>query len=387
MRIGFAPAGARDAATAVELARRAEEHGLAELWLSEDYLERAAFAVAGGVAAVTERIGIGIGVINPWTRHVAVTAMECAALAEMARGRLTVGLGASNRAWMENQLGIPFRRPVSALLDFGTALRTLLAGEALDREIADMAVRARLSFIPPAPGPDIVYGVKGEAALRRCAPAADGVMLSVLSSPAYASWVSHEFKPRRLIGYALFSCDADRTAARARIAARTARFLGVHGAAPITALGGVPAAAAAEFRRRLLAGEDAAALVTDAMLDALTVSGTPDDCAAAIARFAEAGVDSLILSDDGAQDPVSAAERDRGDRTAIRVRACAFSFPVSRPAAGGHHLTPRSRQRSRFPGGSIRRPRSGTERSSPWCRSRRPIPRCLPCPSPASASA
>jgi 5,10-methylenetetrahydromethanopterin reductase len=306
MRIGFAPAGARDAATAVELARRAEEHGLAELWLSEDYLERAAFAVAGGVAAVTERIEIGIGVINPWTRHVAVTAMECAALAEMARGRLTVGLGASNRAWMENQLGIPFRRPVSALLDFGAALRTLLAGEALDREIADMAVRARLSFNPPAPGPDIVYGVKGEAALRRCAPAADGVMLSVLSSPAYASWVSQEFKPRRLIGYALFSCDADRAVARARIAARTARFLGVHGAAPITALGGVPAAAAAEFRRRLLAGEDAAALVTDAMLDALTVSGSPDDCAAAIDRFAEAGVDSLILSDDGVQDPVSA---------------------------------------------------------------------------------
>jgi 5,10-methylenetetrahydromethanopterin reductase len=305
MRIGFAPAGARDAATAVELARRAEEHGLAELWLSEDYLERAAFAVAGGVAAVTERIGIGIGVINPWTRHIAVTAMECAALAELARGRLTVGLGTSNRAWMENQLGIPFRRPVSALLDFGTALRTLLAGEVLDREIGDMAVRARLSFMPPTPGPGIVYGVKGETALRRCAPAADGVMLSVLSSPAYASWVSREFKPRRLIGYALFSCDADRTAARARIAARTAQFLGVHGAAPITALGGVPAAAAAEFRRRLLAGEDAAPLVTDAMLDSLTVSGTPDDCTAAIARFAEAGVDSLILSDDGAQDPVS----------------------------------------------------------------------------------
>ena len=40
MRIGFAPAGARDAATAVRVARRAEQHDLAELWLSEDYLER-----------------------------------------------------------------------------------------------------------------------------------------------------------------------------------------------------------------------------------------------------------------------------------------------------------------------------------------------------------
>lgn len=303
MRIGFALAGARDAATGIQLARRAEEHGLAELWLSEDYLERAAFAVAGGVAAVTEQMGIGIGVINPWTRHVAVTAMECAALAEIAHGRLTVGLGASNRSWMQDQLGIPFRRPVSTLLDFGSALRILLAGEVLDREVAGAAVSTRLSFVPPKPAPDIVYGVKGEAALRRCAPAGDGVMLSVLSSPAYASWVSAEFKPRRLIGYAFFSCDADRAVARARIATRTARFLGIHGPAPITAFGDVPAAAAAEFRRRLLAGEDATALVTDAMLNALTVSGTPDDCVTALGRFADAGVDSLILSDDGNQDP------------------------------------------------------------------------------------
>lgn len=304
MRIGFAPSGVRDAGTAVRLARRAEQHHLAELWLSEDYLERGAFTVAGGVAAMTERIGIGIGVINPWTRHVAVTAMECAALGEIAGGRLTIGLGASNRTWMQDQLGIPFRRPLSALLDFGDGLRTLLSGEVLARDVAGTSVSARLSFAPPVPAPAIVYGVKGEVALRRCAPAGDGIMLSILSSPAYVSWVRREFQPKRLIAYALFSCGRDCASARARTAARTAHFLGVHGPSPITELAGVPTCLAAEFRRRMLAGQDAADLVTEAMQDMLTVSGTPGDCIAALARFAHAGLDSIILMDDGAQDPL-----------------------------------------------------------------------------------
>ena len=324
MRIGFAPAGARDAATAVRVARRAEQHDLAELWLSEDYLERGAFTVAGGVAAATERIGIGIGVINPWTRHVAVTAMECAALTELAGGRLTIGLGASNRRWMQDQLGIPFHRPISTLLDFGDGLRTLLSGEALARDVAGTPVSARLSFTPPAPEPAIVYGVKGEVALRKCAPAGDGIMLSVLSSPAYVSWVRREFQPKRLIAYALFSCDRDRATARARITARTAQFLGVHGPSPITELAGVPAGPAAEFRRRMLAGEDAAGLVTEAMKDVLTVSGTPGDCVAALARFADAGLDSIVLMDDGVQDPLHAV-----DEIAALARETGYLSPPS----------------------------------------------------------
>lgn len=96
MRVAYSVAGTRPAGEAVELAREAERLGVDEVWLSEDYFERGAFALAGALAVATERVGVGIGVVNPWTRHPVLTAMETSALDELAPGRVLLGLGASN---------------------------------------------------------------------------------------------------------------------------------------------------------------------------------------------------------------------------------------------------------------------------------------------------
>jgi 5,10-methylenetetrahydromethanopterin reductase len=76
-------------------ARAAERAGLGSVWLIEDYFHPGAFALAGAVAAVTESVAIGLGVVNPYTRHPALVAMETASLAGLAPGRVVLGLGAS----------------------------------------------------------------------------------------------------------------------------------------------------------------------------------------------------------------------------------------------------------------------------------------------------
>lgn len=310
MRIGFAPAGSRDAATAVAMARYAEELGLAEVWVSEDYLERGAFALAGGIAAATERVAIGLGVINPWTRHVALTAMECAALDELSGGRLIVGVGASNRAWMEGRLGIPFDRPIPVLLEHVAVLRRLLAGEHVVAEVGGLPLDAGLAFRPRADGSSIPIqlGVKGPVALRRAAEVADGLMLSVLSSAPYVRWVRETHPDQLLTAYAFVSGGADGAAARERIRARTARFLGMHGPSEITARAGVDVPLAEELQRRLRAGEPAAELVSDELLDVVAVAGTLPEAAAAAAHLADAGLDVLVAMDDGVSDPHEAVE-------------------------------------------------------------------------------
>jgi 5,10-methylenetetrahydromethanopterin reductase len=94
----------------VDWARDAERAGLGSVWIIEDYYHPGAFALAGAAAAATARIGIGLGVVNPYTRHPALLAMETAALAGVAPGRLVLGLGSSNRRWIEQQMAIPSRR-------------------------------------------------------------------------------------------------------------------------------------------------------------------------------------------------------------------------------------------------------------------------------------
>lgn len=313
MKLGFAPAGSRDAATAVDMAVIAERIGYDQVWVSEDYLERGAFAVAAGIAARTSRVEIGLGVINPWTRHVALTAMECAALDELSQGRLIVGLGASNARWMEGMLGFRFERPVRRLTEYASALRLLLSGNAFEGSVGDQHISASLSFSPLRNDVPIHLGVKGPVALREGSSVADGLMLSVLSSPAYVKWVASEHPLMPLTAYVMTSIadspGAAGGAARDRVRPRVAQFLGVHGPSRIASAGGVGEELAAEFRRRLLSGESAAELVDDDLLGRLALAGTPEEVRAGVERFEAAGLGALVGMDDGITDPEKMVSR------------------------------------------------------------------------------
>ncbi|MDQ6525123.1 LLM class flavin-dependent oxidoreductase [Nocardioides sp. LHD-245] len=302
MRLGVAPSGRRTAADAVRLAQRAEAAGLHEVWVSEDYLERGAFAVAGAIAAVTETVRVGLGVVNPWTRHVALMAMEAHALDEVADGRSVLGLGASNARWMQEQLGIEFERPIGVLAEYTAALRTLLRGERLRQTLLGNEIDCALDAAPARDVP-IVWGVKGPRALASGAESADGLMLSVLSSAGYARWVRETYRPREITAYASFRIAPSTAEAREQLRAHTARYLGMHGASAITEHAGIDQELAAELQRRLRSGQPAADLVDDACVGAVTVSGTVEDAARGLLAMRDAGVDSLVVIDDGTAAP------------------------------------------------------------------------------------
>ena len=88
--VGFENLHAREF---VRNAKLAEELGFGTWWVPEDYFFRGAFTLAAAAAAATSRIKIGIGVLNPYTRHPAMIAMEFGALDEVSDGRAILGLG------------------------------------------------------------------------------------------------------------------------------------------------------------------------------------------------------------------------------------------------------------------------------------------------------
>lgn len=307
MRLAFSLSGHRNAAEAVDLARMTEELGLHDVWVTEDYCERGAFALAGAIAAATRRVRIGIGVVNPWTRHPMLLAMEFAALDELSAGRAVLGLGASNSRWMTEQLGIPFDRPIGRLRDSVQILRTALAGESVDHDGANFRVHARLGFTPTRPRPPIVLGVKGKQALAMAADCADGLLLSILSSPAYVEWVREQVGPRHeLSAYVAVSAGDDPATARDQVRPTVARYLGVHGDQAITRVAGLDPERAAAFRQGWVDGTPRVDLVDDALLDTFAVTGSLDGAGDALARFASAGLDVAVLRDDPDVDPEDA---------------------------------------------------------------------------------
>ena len=308
MRLALALSGKRPANDAVALARAAEELGFADVWLTEDYCERGAFALAGAVAVATDRVRVGIGVVNPWTRHSVLTAMETAALAELAPGRVVLGLGASNPRWMEEQLGIPFEQPLTVLDATTRAVRQALGGAKVVGHDGRFDVDVQLAFTPPSPIP-LHLGVKGPKALALAGDVADGVLLSVLSSAPYIRWARDILGSGVELGaYVALSIDDDRDAARQHIIPFTATFLGIHGDHAITRTAGLDADLLAAFRRGWVDGAPRTDLVDDRILDTFVVAGDHDTCAARVAELADAGLDALVVHDQMADDPVAQLE-------------------------------------------------------------------------------
>lgn len=302
-------------ARVADWARAAERAGLGSVWIIEDYFHPGAFALAGAAAAATERIAVGLGVVNPYTRHPALLAMETAALAGIAGGRAVLGLGSSNRRWIEEQMGMPFRAPLAAVRESVEIVRRLLAGERVTCRgrcftLDDVA----LEWTPKEPVP-VLLGVKGPQALRLAGEVADGVHCSVLASPAHVRRVRRTTARSdgfRVVAYVLTSVGDDGGRARDAVRPLVARYLGLLHGQSILQDAGLGPERTRPFRDALDRGAPAAALVDDAILDAVAVAGTPAHCARQLERWAEAGLDTPIA--------VMPPAADLGEQLALHAR-------------------------------------------------------------------
>jgi 5,10-methylenetetrahydromethanopterin reductase len=176
------------------LGRLAERRGYDSLWVTERYFQEETFSLLGYLAAATERIELGLGVANPYTRHPALLAMAAATLDRLAGGRLLLGLGRSERAVIEGALGIPYGAPRETLAEAVALIRRLLAGERVTDDVGRFTVRdARLAVTPARPVP-IYLAAIGPRALRLAGAVADGVLLNAYVPPGYVRYAVEEVR-------------------------------------------------------------------------------------------------------------------------------------------------------------------------------------------------
>ena len=91
-----------------EYGRIAEDNGFDSLWVTERYFHEETFSMLGFLAAATQRIKLGVGVVNPYTRNPALLAMASATLDRLSGGRFLLGLGRSEKAVMQEKMGIVY---------------------------------------------------------------------------------------------------------------------------------------------------------------------------------------------------------------------------------------------------------------------------------------
>ena len=91
--IGLRLHGGLNPRSCIDLAQTAEANGFASLWFAENPLQRGVLPAASACALLTRRLRIGLGIINVYSHHPTLIAMEFAALDELANGRARLGIG------------------------------------------------------------------------------------------------------------------------------------------------------------------------------------------------------------------------------------------------------------------------------------------------------
>ncbi len=115
----------------IECVRSADACGYDSFWMPEAW-EHEAFSILTELAVRTERIHVGTGIINVFSRSPALIAMTVATLDEISGGRVRLGLGTSGARVIEDFHGIKFKKPLTRLKETIHVVRALLSGERID---------------------------------------------------------------------------------------------------------------------------------------------------------------------------------------------------------------------------------------------------------------
>jgi 5,10-methylenetetrahydromethanopterin reductase len=295
-------------------AQFAERCGFEAVWQAESRLVREATVPMAAFAAVTERIAIGSGVVNNWTRNVGLLAATFSTLDDLAPGRIRLGIG----AWWDPlaaRVGIRRRRPVQAMRETVEVTRRLLAmervtfhGEFVD--VADIEIDIVHGDRSPKHVPIYVAATTGMRMMELAGEIGDGVLLNYLVGPGYnrvalehlaigaerAGRTLDDVDRPQLV---VCSLDDDRSLALDRARELVTQYLGqqphigeASGVDPslleeIGAILGWPAT-----HEQI---ERAMALVPDEVVQLVTASGTADECREKVAEYVAAGCTCPVL--------------------------------------------------------------------------------------------
>ena len=179
---------AHDLRDGLKTVQYAEKKGFDSVWQAESRLVRDAIVPMAAYAAVTEKIKIGSGVINNWTRNIGLLAATFLTLDDLAPGRIICGIG----AWWDplaKNVGINRSKPLTAMKETVLILKRLLNmervtfhGEFVHVDGIELDVvhgRREPRDVP------VYIGATGDQMMEMTGEIADGVVLNYCVAPEY----------------------------------------------------------------------------------------------------------------------------------------------------------------------------------------------------------
>ncbi len=288
----------------------AEDAGYESLWVTERYFHEEIFSLLGYLGAATEKIKLGVGVTNPYTRNPALLAMATATLDRITGGRFLLGLGRSERQVIQDKMGMSYGNSQAALKGAVSLVKRLLSGERVTDSDGPFTLRnARLATTPIQQNLPIYLAAIGKKGLRLAGAIADGVLLNAYVPPSYVKYAVEEIRcaaqeagrdPESIdIACMLVVRMTDEPQTLLpTLKKRIVRLLDeAYVGEILLGKGGFDPSILGPLRESYAKdeGKEAVGLITDEMVESFYLIGSVEKCKEGIAEYRQAGVDLPLL--------------------------------------------------------------------------------------------
>ena len=291
-------------------AKTAEEQGCEYVWITDHYNNRDVYSTISILALSTNKIKIGAGVTNPYTRHPVVTASNIAAVNEISGGRVILGIGPGDKMTFD-ALGIEGTKPLTAVKETVTVVKELLTGKkvSFDGEILKIK-NAKLDFTHPKKTDadmniPVYIGAQGPKMLETAGAVGDGVLINgshpddfKAAVPLIKNGAESSGRTVNEIDIAAYTCfSIDEDAEKAIAAAKPVAAFIIAGA-PDTILErhGISLEEKKTIADAIKEGrfKELPALVTNQMADKFAIAGDFEMCLKKAKELESAGVTQLV---------------------------------------------------------------------------------------------
>ena len=295
----------RPLADFVDWVARAEKLGFGGVWVADSQcVFRDAFMALTLFANRTRQMQLATGVTNVITRHPAVLAHSFATLDEYSGGRAVLGIGVGDSA--VHTIG---EKPakLKRLEEIIDVLRRLMAGEEVNFDGQDI----RVSW-PPCKVP-VVIACTGPKSLQLAGRVADGVLFQVGAAPELVRYAKRnieigarqagrdlsEIKLYQRLAFAV-SEHREQVRAEARgyasVAAGTIYKAVPHEDMPADLLQDLKIMKEKyDYQQHGSMDAEQAELITDRILDAVAITGTPDEVIPRLRELTDLGIENFVL--------------------------------------------------------------------------------------------
>jgi 5,10-methylenetetrahydromethanopterin reductase len=299
LRIGFSLGSLLSIHDIFECSKILSQYNPDSIWIPETWGVECCSMISA-VSQFSKTPKIGSSIMNIYSRTPALVAMSAATLDTVTNGRFILGLGTSSQTIVNEWHGLEFKNPIKRMQEYVEIIHLIISGGKVNYNGELYKLRNFTLLIKPVRNKIPIYlAAINQKMVELTWSIADGVVFYLRPLKELQTTVNQMQQKKKIdVACQIITCVSDDAEEAITRAKKTIAFYVSVGKVyrEFLAKNGFSKETAAIFDEYKKSGlQNNHAMVSDSMLEALAISGTPKEIVKKLKSFGSAGIDLPII--------------------------------------------------------------------------------------------